>query len=878
MIVSFVIPPAVETIRANAHFNNLVLEGGGVKGIAYVGALKALETKGELSFIRRVGGSSAGGITALLVALGYTPDEIEREMNKMDFERFQDSGAKYWSSFTKNKKIRDHFFKAESLMRAFRKKRVGLYKGEEILDWARAKITEKLGPDATFADLQAHAKIEPAKFKELMLTATKISGQGGNVLQYFDAETTGNVKIADALRATMSFPGAFESYDVSINGVSSTYVDGGLCNNFPMEYYDNKKFLVEGTQLNDMGINPYTLGLRVDTREEIDTFKHGNGVPKEGQKNPAHEFVGFIRSMAEAVLSDRDKVHHKYYANTIQIYDANVKTLNFHLSDTEKMNLVTNGRDAVQDWYKLYRGDDIFWGTKKNQTTTEKYRSLSNATLKRQYAELEEELNATDVTDEIRANLVRKQNAIKAIRPELFNKDVKEQVLEDMNLLLNANIQYANESQAALRAGSVELEKILEGSKNVLEAQMAIVAFLRSVQTEPDHAVYKVLNRYFDEVTSIQQYVNDELSRFDKLKREMPLQCESQEEFNANLKLQFERQRRTLLLKAKTELREAGLTEEYGSFVTHSINVQLEKAYTGKLYPTLVGQSYFDRCLEAMEAENNIVGEKIEKLKIKQNECVSQLQKNQKRLDKLHADKQRCGADFNSMFELSGKLKIFIDDQDSLGLNIQKVGRKALKVVFSPVYLPYLAVKKMSTSVFKSKVQRWKDFENRFVSDRELHREEAKRLRVKVQTGLKNWNKEYPKENLNRYIVVLEEMATHLHISRDSNRSGVLLGYIVRSELSKARMIREHRELIETQMGVLEKEAFSDQTPQAEVREQKIQWLRAEREARKVLLSERFTKDLEEILLPFNLKLEQLEEKQLLNERPKATQKPRVDI
>ncbi len=47
-------------------FRNLVFEGGGVKGIAYVGAIKVLEEKGIMPNIVRVGGTSAGAINAVL--------------------------------------------------------------------------------------------------------------------------------------------------------------------------------------------------------------------------------------------------------------------------------------------------------------------------------------------------------------------------------------------------------------------------------------------------------------------------------------------------------------------------------------------------------------------------------------------------------------------------------------------------------------------------------------------------------------------------------------------------------------------------------------------------------------------------------------------
>lgn len=59
-------------------FKNSVFEGGGVKGIAYVGAMEVLEEKGVLENIQRVGGTSAGAINALLLGLNYSLDETSK--------------------------------------------------------------------------------------------------------------------------------------------------------------------------------------------------------------------------------------------------------------------------------------------------------------------------------------------------------------------------------------------------------------------------------------------------------------------------------------------------------------------------------------------------------------------------------------------------------------------------------------------------------------------------------------------------------------------------------------------------------------------------------------------------------------------------------
>ena len=71
-------------------FRNLIFEGGGVKGIAYVGAMQVLEQRQILKNIKRVGGTSAGAINALLFALGYTIVEQRDILNSTDFKEFMD--------------------------------------------------------------------------------------------------------------------------------------------------------------------------------------------------------------------------------------------------------------------------------------------------------------------------------------------------------------------------------------------------------------------------------------------------------------------------------------------------------------------------------------------------------------------------------------------------------------------------------------------------------------------------------------------------------------------------------------------------------------------------------------------------------------------
>ena len=72
------------------HFKNLVFEGGGVLGVAYLGVIEVLADKNILEKITRVGGTSAGSIVALLIGLNYSVDEIKKELRELDLRNFMD--------------------------------------------------------------------------------------------------------------------------------------------------------------------------------------------------------------------------------------------------------------------------------------------------------------------------------------------------------------------------------------------------------------------------------------------------------------------------------------------------------------------------------------------------------------------------------------------------------------------------------------------------------------------------------------------------------------------------------------------------------------------------------------------------------------------
>src|SRR4051812_5658134 len=106
---------------------DIVCEGGGVKGIGLAGAYAALEEGGYRP--RRAAGTSAGAITAALIAAGYTAAELKEVVLSLDFRQFEDKG---WE---------DRIPLIANPLSVLLDQ--GVYEGEKFVDWMRGMLVEK---------------------------------------------------------------------------------------------------------------------------------------------------------------------------------------------------------------------------------------------------------------------------------------------------------------------------------------------------------------------------------------------------------------------------------------------------------------------------------------------------------------------------------------------------------------------------------------------------------------------------------------------------------------------------------------------------------------------------------------------------------------
>lgn len=248
----------------SVRYKNLVMEGGGVRGLAYAGALEVLEQKGIIRHIEKVAGSSAGSIAGLMVALNYSSYEVDSVLQNLQIEDFND--GKFFIG--KIKRIKNQF---------------GLYKGDAFASWISALVLNKTGnADFTFMDLHKLHLQDPS-FKDFYCTGTNISKQQTEV---FSWQTYPDMMLKTAVHISSCIPFYFVpvAIDSAGNEVAekdttvrfSYFADGGMLCNYPVNLFDSCADGGNPLTCKNLIYNKQTLGLKLERGEQITEFEEGN--------------------------------------------------------------------------------------------------------------------------------------------------------------------------------------------------------------------------------------------------------------------------------------------------------------------------------------------------------------------------------------------------------------------------------------------------------------------------------------------------------------------------------------------------------------------------------------------------------------------------
>lgn len=189
----------------------VALAGGGLKGLAHIGALKALEELGiKINYIT---GTSSGAMMAALYAMGYTPDEMI-QVTKESYKKM----IKFKKSV---------FLKAGIKFLISRKIELqGIIDGEEI-----EQIIEKYAEQKEIrkmSDIQkkfAMITVDSKTTKKTILTSTT------DINKEKDVEYLSNIPIGKAVHASMSFPAIFTPCKYE----EYCFIDGGTVDNLPVQ-------------------------------------------------------------------------------------------------------------------------------------------------------------------------------------------------------------------------------------------------------------------------------------------------------------------------------------------------------------------------------------------------------------------------------------------------------------------------------------------------------------------------------------------------------------------------------------------------------------------------------------------------------------------
>ena len=265
--------------------------GGAIRGMAYIGTIRALEELGVEYEI--IGGSSVGSIMAALVACGYQSYELENLFMKVNFDLFKDIHLGLGKPFA-------------------------LSKGEIFLDWLNELLAKKIkhesGKNITFKDLE----------KKLVIITTDLTKFS---CQEFSDVITPDFEVAQAIKISSSMPGLMAPYKYN----DSYLVDGDLQKASPMWRLSNT-------------IN--------DSKSRILEFRLEGDYSKD-EKNPI-SYINTIYSCVTDVATDFvTEIYGKNDRyDCIRINTGDVFFADFNLSKDERRKLIDIGYNQTMRYFK----------------------------------------------------------------------------------------------------------------------------------------------------------------------------------------------------------------------------------------------------------------------------------------------------------------------------------------------------------------------------------------------------------------------------------------------------------------------------------------------------------------------------------------------
>lgn len=369
-----------ETSDQRLQYVDMVMEGGGVLGIALAGYTYALEQAG-IRF-KSVGGTSAGAINATLLAAADQPggkraERVACVVADVPFMSFVDGGRNarllmdelvHWSTTGSARKFRLAWYAFRNRKSLFAP-RIGINPGDAFERWLADQLKSFPKPIRTISDLNAnmadlpdgvkyfgedteHQGKDPRKpaptlklVTSELLTKSKVVLPSAAGLYFENAEATLNP--AKLVRMSMSVPYFFEPVRltdlpdnpptewkkrIGWNGTPPTealFVDGGILSNFPIALFHG-----------DATPRCPTLGAKLGiARQEAGKIA-----------GPGALFGAMFSAARQAADLDFLWRNAEYQLLVGTIDTGAVHWLNFKLTPKEQSDLFSNGIIAARDF------------------------------------------------------------------------------------------------------------------------------------------------------------------------------------------------------------------------------------------------------------------------------------------------------------------------------------------------------------------------------------------------------------------------------------------------------------------------------------------------------------------------------------------------
>ncbi|KUP07650.1 phospholipase [Bacillus coahuilensis p1.1.43] len=289
-----------------------VFEGGGVRGIAHVGAVQAIEDQGYSW--NRLAGTSAGAIIAALLASGYNAKELRVIMKELDYVRFL---KKNWINYVP--------FIGQGLNLLFHE---GFYKNTFQEQWLTEKLAHK--------NVYSFNDLEECQLKIIVsdITNNRMTIFPDDLEWYGETE---EFSVAKAVTMSCTIPIYFQPIIWKTKQFSSPnlMVDGGLLSNFPIWIFDSPHI-------------PRwpTFGFHFKREETVSRYSSG--------------IFSIVKSLLSTMLQAHDYRHldEEALARTILIPTDSISSTDFGLTEGQKEWLYQAGYSSAYHFLEKWNFHD----------------------------------------------------------------------------------------------------------------------------------------------------------------------------------------------------------------------------------------------------------------------------------------------------------------------------------------------------------------------------------------------------------------------------------------------------------------------------------------------------------------------------------------